>query len=106
MFRHHIITIISYMKKINIEDLIEAFEGEAVERLESFIESMNGDKRFLIPVEEADDIVSDHWSYVFTDRGNRLVHRMIDRLYKLAKIKFGEEAVFDMDISTHMFQEI
>jgi hypothetical protein len=92
---------------MTIEEQRDDFEGEAVQRLENFIESFMGDRRFCIPVEEHDDgIVEDWWSFVYTDRASRLIQRMIDRLYKLARLKFGEEAAFDMEISTHLYQEL
>ena len=87
------------------EDEVNDFEGEAVERLEAFIEPMIGDKRFTIPVAEFDGPVEDNWSHIFTSRASRLITRMQDRLSKLAEKKFGFDAAFEMDLSTHMYQE-
>lgn len=90
-----------------IDEQIEDFEGDAVARLEDFITSMKeDDRRFCIPVAEYDGSVEDHWTFVYSDRAFRLIDRFIDRLYKLARLKFGEEAAFDMDISTHLYQEL
>lgn len=88
------------------EEEMDDFEGNAVEVLESFINSMSGDRRFCIPVDEHDGIVEDWWTFVYTDRASRLIERMIDRLHRLARLKFGEEAAFDMDISTSLYQEL
>ena len=78
-----------------IDEQIEDFEGDAVARLEDFITSMKeDDRRFCIPVAEYDGSVEDHWTFVYSDRAFRLIDRFIDRLYKLARLKFGEEAAF------------
>lgn len=84
------------------------FESNAIELLESFLNGMMGDRRFIIPVEEhgdADGPIDEYWSHVYTDRGQRLAERMVDRLGKLAVKKFGEDRAMDIDISTRLFQE-
>lgn len=89
------------------EDEIDDFEGEAIERLEAFINSMLGDRRFVTPIEEYEEgPVEDHWSHVYTARGSRLIERMMTRLSKLAERKFGFDAAFNMDISTCLYQEL
>lgn len=91
-----------------MDEQIEDFESEAMERLEAFINSMDGDRRFMIPADEAEDQmdVGEDWSHIFTDRGSRLIEQMQSRIYKLAVKKFGEKHADDMDFTTYQYQEL
>ncbi len=93
-------------KEIPIEDQAEDFEGLAVEKLEEFINSMENDRRFVIPVEEYDGPVEDTWSHVYTDRAAILIDRFISRLYRLGRAKYGEKVADNMEISTYLYQEL
>lgn len=84
---------------------VEDFEGEAIELLEAFIESMMGDERFVTPAADFYDPVEDKWTHVYTDRASRLINRMMDRLSRLAERKFGFDAALGMNIQTHLYQE-
>lgn len=91
-----------------MDEQLEDFESEAIERLEAFIDSMDGDRRFMIPADEVEDEmdVGENWSHIFTDRGSRLIERMQSRIYKLAVKKFGEKHADDMDFTTYQYQDL
>ena len=90
-------------------DNAEDWEEKAVEILERFLEGMQDDRQFTIPVdaltENDDSYYPDNWSYVYTTRGQKLATRMIGRLNKIAERRFGFDIAFGFDISSHLYQE-
>jgi hypothetical protein len=89
-------------------DELEAFEEKANDLLERFLESMQGDLKYLTPVDKDHEDYSmaeeEGWAFVYTQKGDRLATRMIDRLCKLADKKFGASAI-DITIESHLYRE-
>lgn len=92
-----------------MDNSAEDWEGKAIEILERFLEGMQDDTQFTIPTklfyEKNDGHIPETWSYVYTNRGQKLATRMIDRLNKLAERRWGFDIAFEMDISSHLYQE-
>ncbi len=85
----------------NIETAAD-FEEYAVGMLEAFLETFSIENKLLRAIEE-DDVVEDNWTYMYTDRGTKLVKRMVSRLTKLGMKYFPNE---DIDLTTPYYQEI
>jgi hypothetical protein len=86
----------------------EEWQEKALEILECFLEGMQNDRKFTTPVEEIDDediTPAEGWSYVYTNRGQTLAIRMIDRLNKMAERRWGFDIAFGFDISSQLYQE-
>lgn len=90
------------------EELIDEFEDKATQILESFLESLDGEeyKIDLSKEEEGseyDTHIAEGFTFVYTAKGSRLARRMIDRLYKIASIKFPNQYI---DIHSHLYREL
>jgi hypothetical protein len=82
---------------------IELFDEKANGIYGAFLESLQGDPKFVRPVEE-DDMADEDWAFVYTDRAMRLIDRLHSRMMKIAEKKFGADAI-DIDISSHLYLE-
>jgi len=83
---------------------LELFDEKANGIFEAFLESMQGDINYVRPIEKNDECINENWSYIYTDKGQRLILRMLDRLCRLAENKFGADAI-DINISSYLYQE-
>lgn len=83
---------------------IQEFEEMANEVFHEFLESMQGDNRFLKPDTEGYYNISTDKdvAFVYTLRGQRLAERMLKRLYKLGNRIFPDEY---LNIESYLFQD-
>ena len=84
----------------DIQD-VDDFNEYATGMLESFLETFTHDKKLLRDIEE-DDNVEESWVYVYTDKGSRLVERMISRLTRVGEKYFPND---EIDLHTPYYQE-
>lgn len=79
---------------------VSDFNDECDYIFECFLESMQDDSRFLRKADREDD--PEEADYMYTDRGNTLANRMLDRLHKIGAKYFDP---LDIEISSRLYQE-
>lgn len=70
---------------------------------EGFIEGLQKDRRFVIPVDEFNGPIDDHWQFVYTDRAMVLIENMQRRLGMIFERHFPEE---ECTIESYLYQEL
>jgi len=80
---------------------VDDFNCYAVEMWEGFLETFTKENGLVRDITE-DDYAEETWSYIYTDRGDRLANRMRDRLIKVGQKHFPNE---DIEIESHYYQE-
>jgi hypothetical protein len=86
-------------------DDFETFEEKANEIYEAFLEGMQDDPKYTRPVDDDDPADAEGAQFMYTYRAITLIERLHDRLCKLCTLKFGKDKAFDMNISSHLYQE-
>lgn len=93
------------MSERNWKSDLDVFEEEANERLERFLESLDG-PQFRIDIKDGDDYgleATEGWSFVYTPRGGKLARAMINRLYKIGHKYFPDQ---HFSIRSSYYQEL
>jgi len=83
--------------KIEADDLQDTLN----EAFEEFLQTLDGDKRFVRGVTE-DDMVPEEWTVMYTTRGQTLIENYLRRLYKIASKHFPNE---DFEIYSSYYEE-
>jgi len=92
--------MINQDKQINDAD---DYVGYAIDIWEAFLQSFTKETGLIRDIEE-DDTVDESWTFVYSDRGQRLALRMRDRLTKLGE-KLFPESEFEIEIESHLYRE-
>ena len=75
----------------------------ATDVLSGMTESILGDNRYARPVTDDDlEVVEDHWTYIFTRKGQKMVRNWHRRLVALGEVKFPED---EMEIENWHYSE-
>lgn len=86
---------------IEVED-VDEFNECAGEELTGFCEDLEkkGETR---PITE-DDVADESWSYIWTNKAQRLIDKEIERLYDIGRKYFGD--TLELEISSYMYKEL
>jgi len=84
------------------EEQLDTLADDLNEAFEYFLESLQGDLRFLRPVTENDYCTIENCEFVYTDRGMTLVENYLRRLYSIAE-RYSED--HGIEIESYLYRE-
>lgn len=79
------------------------FEGVLNDNFEGLLESLKDNRKFVIPVDDYDGPIEDHWQWVYTGRAMILIENYRRRLHMLGEKLFPG---VEFEISSSLYQEL